>query len=81
MEGKPTTLMAREESKGRTYPLFIERLLFLGAIVAFFFVQPMVMDPIESTVLSALAGWCGLPILLMFTTELIGRVMQRLISN
>jgi len=81
MEEQSTTLMGREESRGRTYPLFIERLLFIGAIVAFFFVQPMVMEPIDSTVLSALAGWCGLPVLLMFTTELIGRVMQRLISN
>ena len=81
MEEEPTTLMARDESTGRTYPMFVERVLFVLAIIGFFVVQPFVMEPIDSTVLSMLAGWCGLPVLLMLATEMFGRVFQRLLSD
>ena len=82
MSDKATTLMARDESKGRPYPMYVERLFFIGAIVAFFVLQPVVMDAgdVPSWV-SLFAGWCLLPACLMFLTELLGRVLQRVLAN
>ena len=82
MEEKPTTLMARDESPGRGYPVYIERLAFVGAIVGFFFLQPFVIEEIDSPGwLSFIAGWCVLPVVLMLATELFGRVTQRVLSK
>ena len=81
MVDEATTLIAREESSVRSYPMFIERLLFLGAIVSFFFLQPVVMETVDTpTWLAAISGWCVLPLLLMLSTELVGRVLQRSLS-
>mgnify|MGYP003311755560 CR=1 len=82
MADEATTLLARDESSGRSYPMFIERLLFLGAIVGFFFLQPIVMETVDSpTWLAAISGWCVLPLVLMLSTELVGRILQRTLSD
>jgi len=82
MSDEATTLMARDETSGRTYPMFIERLFFVLAIVGFFVLQPIVMETIDTPSWASLAaGWCGLPIGLMFVSEFVGRLMQRMLSN
>lgn len=82
MADEATTLMARNESPGRGYPMFIERILFVAAIVAFVVFQPKVMDAVESPAwLAVISGWCVLPLLLMLSTEFIGRMLQRLVSD
>ncbi|MEJ6563065.1 MAG: hypothetical protein QNL85_05100 [Euryarchaeota archaeon] len=82
MSEEPTTLMARDESGGRTYPMYLERLMFVGAVLVFFFLQPIVMDGVDSPGwLSILAGWCGLPIALMVLSESFGRLLQRVLSD
>ena len=82
MSDEATTLMARDETSGRTYPMFIERLFFVLAVVGFFVLQPIVMETIDApSWASFAAGWCGLPIGLMFVSEFVGRLMQRMLSN
>ena len=82
MPDETTTLMARDDTSGRTYPMFIERLFFVLAVVGFFVLQPIVMETIDAPSWASLAaGWCGLPIALMFISELVGRLMQRMLSN
>ncbi|MDA8616264.1 hypothetical protein N9L27_05515 [Candidatus Poseidoniales archaeon] len=82
MSEDATTLMARDETSGRMYPMFLERVFFVLAIVGFFVLQPIVMGIIDAPSWASLAaGWCGLPIALMFMSELVGRLMQRLLSN
>jgi hypothetical protein len=82
MPDEATTLMARDETSGRTYPMMIERLFFVLAIVGFFVLHPIVMERVEDPTWASLAaGWCGLPIALMFISELVGRLMQRMLSN
>ena len=46
MPDEATTLMARDETSGRTYPMMIERLFFVLAIVGFFVLQSIVMERI-----------------------------------
>ena len=78
MSEEATTLMARDESPGRAYPMVLERLLFVAAVVGFVALQPSAMDAIDSPAwLSFIVGWCGLPIGLMLLTEFLGRVLQR----
>ena len=82
MSEDATTLMARDETSGRTYPMVLERAFFVLAIVGFFVLQPVVIEAIDDpSWVSLVAGWCGLPIALMFTSELLGRLMQRMLSN
>lgn len=78
MSEEATTLMARDETLGRAYPMVLERLLFVAAVVGFVILQPSAMDAIDSPAwLSFIVGWCGLPIGLMLFTEFLGRVLQR----
>lgn len=82
MSEDATTLMARGETRGRIYPMVLERVFFVLAIVGFFVLQPVVMEAVDDPSLASFAaGWCGLPIALMFASELLGRLMQRMLSN
>ncbi len=82
MSEDATTLMARDETSGRAYPMIVERMFFVLAIVGFFVLQPVVMEAVDDpSWASFAAGWCGLPIALMFASELLGRLMQRMLSN
>ncbi len=75
MSSEPNTLTQRDETVGRRYPLFAERLMFVIACIGFYFLYPHALD-IGEGIVGLLAAWCGLPLLLLMCVELIGRLIQ-----
>ncbi len=75
MSSEMNTLTQRNESVGRRYPLIIERFLFVMACVGFYFLYPYALDLGEG-IIASFAAWCGLPLLLLMSVELLGRMIQ-----
>lgn len=71
-----TTLMGREETVGKRYPLWIERLLLLGAIVVFVLGRSAVADTVSQPVASVLLTYVAFPLTLLAGVELLGRALQ-----
>ena len=77
MSSSPATNLAgREEVIGRKYPIFLERLLLVGVIVVFILGYPEVSDRTGDGFVSLLSTWCLFPFVLLFSAEMIGRVIQ-----
>lgn len=71
-----TTLMGREETVGKRYPLWMERLLLLSAIVVFVLGRSMVADTVSQPVASVLVTYIAFPLTLLAGVELFGRALQ-----
>ena len=71
-----TNLAGREEVIGRKYPIILERLLLVGVIVVFILGYPEVSDRTGDGFVSLLSTWCLFPFVLLFSAEMIGRVIQ-----
>jgi hypothetical protein len=71
-----TTLMGREETVGKRYPLWLERLLLLSAIVVFVLGRPAVADTVSQPVASVLVTYIAFPLTLLAGVELLGRALQ-----
>ena len=71
-----TNLEGREEVIGRKYPIILERLLLVGVIVVFILGYPEVSDRTGDGFVSLLSTWCLFPFVLLFSAEMIGRVIQ-----
>ncbi|MGB0474304.1 MAG: hypothetical protein ACPGK2_00560 [Candidatus Poseidoniaceae archaeon] len=77
MSSSPATNLAgREEVIGRKYPIILERLLLLGVVVVFILGYPEVSDRTGDGFVSLLSTWCLFPFVLLFSAEMIGRVIQ-----
>lgn len=77
MSSSPATNLAgREEVIGRKYPIILERLLLVGVIVVFILGYPEVSDRTGDGFVSLLSTWCLFPFVLLFSAEMIGRVIQ-----
>ena len=63
------------------YPLWIEKLVFILLIVTAILVGEVALkNHLEGYALWA-ARICGLPILVLVTTEAIGRILQKLLTS
>ncbi len=71
-----TTLMGREETVGKRYPLWLERLLLLSGIVVFVLGRPAVADSVSQPVASVLLTYIAFPLTLLAGVELLGRALQ-----
>ena len=71
-----TNLAGREEVIGRKYPIILERLLLVGVIIVFILGYPEVSDRTGDGFVSLLSTWCLFPFVLLFSAEMIGRVIQ-----
>jgi len=71
-----TNLAGREEVIGRKYPIILERLLLVGVFVVFILGYPEVNDRTGDGFVSLLSTWCLFPFVLLFSAEMIGRVIQ-----
>lgn len=71
-----TNLAGREEVIGRKYPIILERLLLVGVVVVFILGYPEVSDRTGDGFVSLLSTWCLFPFVLLFSAEMIGRVIQ-----
>ena len=76
-----STLMGREEQLAKPYPLWIERLLLLLAVIAFCFFHGEVMEATENTILGVIFGYILFPLALLASVELLGRGFQRWLSS
>ena len=82
MSSSPATNLAgREEIIGRKYPIILERLLLVGVIVVFILGYPEVSDRTGDGFVSLLSTWCLFPFVLLFSAEMIGRVIQAINRN
>ncbi len=79
------TLVGRQEKQGRYFPMWVERLLLVSAILTMYLFHSDVADLFQSQGapdwLVFIAEWCLLPISLLVLSELIGRVMQAVHSD
>jgi len=65
---------------GSTYPLWVEKLVFIGLIAGAVYAGMMLQDHISGIGLH-LTRFCGLPIAVLVLTEGFGRVLQSRITK
>jgi ABC-type transport system involved in cytochrome c biogenesis permease component len=71
-----STLMGRDEQLGRPYPLWLERLLLLGAVIIAFTYASSVAEAVDHPQLGPLVGYLVFPLTLLGFVELVGRAIQ-----
>ncbi len=69
------TLLLRNESKGTSYPMMFEKLLFLVSIVSFVFLNQFLWSSIDVVWYQWLAS-IGLALSMLILNEFIGRIIQ-----
>ena len=60
---------------GSEYPMFLEKIVFIGLLIGSIFVGNMLSDHLSGAPLW-LSWICGIPILLLIVTEFFGRIIQ-----
>ena len=80
-ENQTTNLAGREEIIGRKYPIFLERIIIVGVVVAFVLGYQEVGERTGDGLVSLLSTWCLFPFVLLFSAEMIGRVIQAINRN
>ena len=76
-----TNLAGREEKIGRKYPIILERILLFGVVITFILGYQEVSDKSGDGVVSLFSTWCLFPFVLLFSAEMIGRVIQAINRN
>ena len=69
------TLLLRNESKGTSYPMMFEKLLFLVSIVSFVFLNQFLWSSIDVVWYQWLVSM-GLALSMLILNEFIGRIIQ-----
>ena len=77
MTNEATTLMGREEHIGKRYPLWIERLMLLMAVVVFILTRETIADAVDQPVVGVLLTYIAFQLALLAGVELLGRALQR----
>ena len=71
----PETILLRNESKGSSYPVMLEKLIFLASIVGFVFLNQILWASLDVMWYQWLAS-VGLALTMLILNELIGRSIQ-----
>ena len=69
------TLLLRNEAKGSAYPMLLEKLVFIAAIIGFVFLNQYLWSSTDEVVYQWV-GTVGLALSMLILTEIIGRMMQ-----
>lgn len=77
MSDETSTLMGRHESLGKPYPLWVERLLLLMAILAFVSFNSSVNQAVGHDVLGPFVAYIAYPLALLAAIEMVGRALQQ----
>jgi uncharacterized membrane protein SirB2 len=72
-----TTILGREENSGKKYPMIIEKLMLLSGLVLFIITFSEVFNHFDNKWISSLITFIIYPFVILFTTEIIGRIIQR----
>ena len=75
-DNQATTLLGRDEVIGRKYPIFLERIVFVIIVAVFILGYEEVRDRTGDGMISIISTWCLFPFILLFSAEMIGRVIQ-----
>ena len=81
MSTDTTTLMGRNEEQGKAFPLWIERLLLVGALLVFLFYRRTVLSAVDHAVLGGLIAYVVFPLTLLALVEVLGRGLQRSLQS
>ena len=65
MSTDTTTLMGRSEERGRPFPLWVERLLLVGAAVIFVLYREPVSGIVDHAVVGSLVAYAVFPLTLL----------------
>ncbi len=72
-----STLAGRDELSGRTYPSWIEKIAFLGALAGAIWLGIWILNNSGWPLVGQLPALvCGLPVLTLAVTEAVGRIVQ-----
>ena len=80
-DAKATNLAGREEVIGKNYPVILERLLLLMMVIVFILGYSEVSDWSGEGFVGQLTTWCIFPCLLLFSAEMLGRMIQAINRN
>ncbi|MDP6223826.1 MAG: hypothetical protein QGF34_02045 [Candidatus Poseidoniaceae archaeon] len=69
------TLLLRNEIKGSAYPMILEKIVFISAIVAFVYLNQYLWSSTDEIVYQWV-GTVALALSMLILTEIIGRIMQ-----
>ena len=69
--------MGREEALGMPYPLWMERLFLLTAVLAFVSSHSSVREAVGHDLLGPLVAYVAYPLALLAAVEVAGRLLQR----
>lgn len=69
------TLLLRNEAKGSAYPMILEKIVFIAAIVGFVYLNQYLWSSTDEVVYHWV-GTVGLALSILILTEIIGRMMQ-----
>ena len=69
--------MGREESLGMPYPLWMERLFLLTAVLAFVYSHSSVREAVGHDLLGPLVAYIAYPLALLAAVEVAGGLLQR----
>jgi hypothetical protein len=75
MSDQGVSLLLRQEDRGKSYPLWIERLLMATFLVSLVFIPSQILERVDGGIGLATA-WCLYPIVAVSVIELIGRFIQ-----
>ena len=73
-------LLGRTEEIGSTYPIWLDRTIFIVAVIGFIFLNEYLWEKIDSIWVQWAAS-VGLAIVLLILTEVSGRIIQMLRAN
>ncbi|RAH14880.1 MAG: hypothetical protein CMB56_004245 [Methanobacteriota archaeon] len=73
------TLIGRKETRGKTYPLFLERFgLFISIIFSIYLVY-LIMNNFDLSIwIKIILNFCIAPIFALSIAEIIGRLIQKM---
>ena len=77
-ETESATLIARDEQLGKTYPMFLERGLLLIGIIIYLLSFSQVIQEFNTEWIGLIVVLTVYPFLILFTIEVIGRIIQRM---
>ena len=77
-EAEAMTIVGRNEKIGKTYPMYIERILLLLGVIFFIFTFSRVSGEFDNDLIGILISLTVYPFIILFTIEVIGRIIQRM---
>ena len=76
-EEAATTILGREETSGKKYPMIVEKGILLTGLILFIFTFSDVFEQFDNKLLSSFITFIIYPFMILFTTEIIGRIIQK----